>query len=85
MVTEPLARLHFILAGKAVVTTNYNRGGGGGLQPLKALLERASTPGRMIGCLGICLKLWETDVRVPASLQLSWVILAKPGAGFQWC
>lgn len=57
VITEPLARLHFILAGKAVVTTNYNRGGGGGLQPLKALLERASTSGRMIRCLGICLRM----------------------------
>lgn len=55
-VTEPLAHRYFILARKAIVTTNYNCGGGGVLQPLKALLERASTPRRMVRCLGICLR-----------------------------
>lgn len=57
VVTEPLAHLHFILAGNTAVTTNYNHGGGGGVPSLKALLERVSMPGGMIGCLGIYLRI----------------------------
>lgn len=85
VVTEPLACPHFILAGKAEATNNYNHGGRGGVQSLKTLLERASTLGRMTRSLGICLKIWKMDLHVPATPQPSWVTLAKPGTTWQWC
>lgn len=85
MVAEPLTYPHLILAGKAVITTNYNRGGEGGFQSLSALLEGVSTPGRMIRYMGICPRIWEIGFCVPASLNLSWAPLAHPGTDGQWC